>query len=210
VPPPNGCRGSTIRRSRRPVRRGRAFDSLIERSDELIQAHRFDEAISLLRKGVKRFPDDPYVMLRLAHITTESDEAKALVRRVGPSVSDDAPRLTVCATIMFHHNELVEASEYVARAVAVDPSFRTDPGLLHVAGRIAAVREENERAEDMLRAAYLADPEATHHGAAFGEILAIRGKYDEALEVIDESLKHFASDEWLLRLRGEILATRGE
>jgi tetratricopeptide (TPR) repeat protein len=78
--------------------------------------------------------------------------------------------------------------------------------LLHVSGRIAAVREEYERAEEMLGEAFRKTPTLPHHGAAYAEVLAILGRYVEALAVIEQASAVFQDDAWLKGLRHEVIA----
>jgi tetratricopeptide (TPR) repeat protein len=179
---------------------------VIEEWQRLVGRGRTREAEKLCRAALKRFPNSAALLLTTAAIITDVEETKSLVRRAVALEPTNAEALAMAATSMFHAHDLDQASEYLERAAAlVSDGWEHEGDLLYVGGRIAAVREENDRAEEMLSAAYGMHPELPHRGAAYAEILAIKGRFREALEVAEASLEHFPTDEWLLRLRTNLL-----
>ncbi len=64
---------------------------------------------------------------------------------------------------------------------------------------------EDEQGEQMLREAFEADPEMVGHGQALAGLLEQRGRHAEALEVIDEGLRHRPGDEALTEMRERVL-----
>jgi tetratricopeptide (TPR) repeat protein len=174
----------------------------------LVGRGRTREAEKLCRAALKRFPDSAVLLLITAPVISDVEEEKSLVRRAVALEPTNAEALVMAATSMFHVHDLDQASEYLARAAALVPAgWEHEGDLLYLGGRIAAIREENDRAEEMLSAAYRKNPELDHHGAAYAEILAIKGRFHEALEVVEASLERFPTDEWLLRLRTDLLVS---
>jgi hypothetical protein len=197
-------RPGKLRRSERSVA------AVLKQWQALVADGRAEDATRLCKDALKRFPDDVRLLLAAASGTTDIQETQALVRRAVALAPTDPEALAWAATSMFHSHELAEASEYLDRAAALVPAgWEHEGDLLYVGGRIAAVREDTARAEAMLRAAYLAQPELPNRGAAYAEILAIVGRCEEALEVARDSLTRFPDDEWLLRLQRDLLDTLG-
>jgi tetratricopeptide (TPR) repeat protein len=188
--------------------RGRPVAELFWEWERLVADGRADEAEKRCRAAVTQFPDSAALLLSAAPFVTDVEEKKNLVRCAVILEPDNPEALAMAASSMFHVHALEEASEYLARASALVPAgWEHEVDLLYLGGRIAAIREENSRAEEMLSAAYRAQADLPHCGAAYGEILAINGRYREALTVVETSLQHFPADDWLLSLRRDLLQT---
>jgi predicted Zn-dependent protease len=192
------------------MRRRKADSSDVFNRIEALLAEGMDaEAARLLDEALRRDPDNASLCLRAAVSIVLADLPKATVlakRAVSLAPRDPAIMLR-SAWFLFAAGELEEASALADRVRASAPPdwiFAND--LVHLRGRLAAVGEENDIAERLLRQAFEEEPARMHHAAAYSEILLIRGDYPGALKILAAGLQHFPDDEWLHRLRCDVMA----
>jgi Tfp pilus assembly protein PilF len=198
-----------MRQLRRKRRIRAATSDVLHRTDDLLAKGSDAEAGRLLDEALSRDPDDAELWLRAATAAVLADPQKAtvLARRAASLAPRDPGALLRTAWFVFSAGELEEAAALADRAGALaPPDFIHANDLLHLRGRIAAVREQHEVAEQLLRQAFEAEPAGDHHAAAYAEILLIRENYPEALRIIAVGLQHFPDDEWLHRVRHEVIA----
>ncbi len=189
------------------------LERILAESSELARAGRDEDNEALLRSAVSRFPPDAELALRTgtALIGRSPDEAKQMLRRAVSLAPDDPWKLTRCAHLMFHLGELDEARIYTKRASLHAPAdFEYGAALIHLAGKLAAAKGNDELAEKLLSLAFKGDPGFGSHGRVLAEFYARHGRFVEALDVISESLSHRPGDEALEELRRRILADVAE
>ena len=184
------------------------LEQVLERSRELARAGLHAEDLALLRDALDEYPGEPEVALRaaVAYYGEDDAEAQRLARRAATLGPEDPVVLTRAASVMLDLGRTDEALELTGRARDhADHDFPLLADLVHLAGRIALVRGEYEKAESPLRVAFENQPESFGHGQYLATLLESQGRAEEALEVVEESLRHWPDDPQLdvqrIRLR---------
>jgi Tfp pilus assembly protein PilF len=81
-------------------------------------------------------------------------------------------------------------------------------GLVHLDGVLAALDGEDDLAEEKLRSATASDPDNEPWAGQLAVFLAERGRLADAVEIIDEALKHVEDktrlEQMRLRMKKEI------
>ena len=182
---------------------------MFERSQALVAADRLGENAELLREAIRRFPDDPTVLLNggAATLAVDSiDEAKGYVRRAAELAWDDPGRLTWAASLMLNLSEFNEAKEWAVRAAETAPDdFELTGALSFVLGRVALAFDQQQDAEQALRGAFDLEPSAPGRAELLAQVLERTNRPTEALEVLSEALRHRPEAEDLTRMRDRIL-----
>lgn len=189
-------------------KRKRELEAAIERGRKL-RTNGDREAVEFLEVAARRFPESPEFPLLLATLYLESQpgDVAAQVAKAAQLGSGD-PAVQVRAGHMFLNGGDVEAARTCAiraKELAGD-DFVLLAGLESLFGRIAARDGNYVLAEEKLRSALQREPEGPTHWLHLARFLWARGRDEEALIVIDESLSQVReSDKDLLeRLRDEI------
>jgi len=162
------------------------------------------EAFEFLRCAVCEFPEDTQIRLLYASILLAfrpDDVGKEAAKAVELS-SDDPGLLVRAGHLLAFARRWDDVRSCVARAnELVEPGFVLKEGLDSLNGILAAMDHEYERAEELLRSA---TAENQTHAVDLAKFLAWRNRDAEALEVIDEALKHVEYKFSLERLRSKI------
>jgi len=167
------------------------------------------EAAVFLEDAARRFPESPEFPLLLATLYLElrPNEVAAQVAKAAELGSTD-PTVQVRAGHMFLNAGDVEAARACAARAekSVDDNFVLMAGLEGLIGRIAARDGEYAVAEGKLRSALRREPEYDTYALYLARFLWARGRNEDALIVIDETLGRVREDDkdLLERLRQEI------
>lgn len=184
------------------------LEELIKRSSALGLEGLEKDQEKLLRDALARFPDSPSIHRHLAGIVFQRDleEAKLLLRRAVELAPSDPWNLTLCGSLMFDLDEKDEAKECALRAERLaDDEFGGWSVLSHLMGRIASFKGQTELAEKALRFAFEEDPTTPGYGRELAALYYNTERFNEALETVDDALRHKPDDEALRNLRLEIL-----
>ena len=171
----------------------RALEACRDTIRELRRARARDDTTAALRAAVARFPNDAQfaVELGVQLLVDDADEAKACLRRAVRLAPDDPYVLGQAATCLFGVHEYAEAEELTKRGLAItsDGSMHRSP-LLSLAGRFAWRRGDEDLAEELLRAAFDAQPDEPVEAEVFAAFLAAQDRIEEALDVAARGLEH--------------------
>jgi tetratricopeptide (TPR) repeat protein len=194
--------------ARKPAK---SLADVLGESDGLIRRRDWKAQEALLREALKRFPAEQELCYRYAVAVSESKPTVAsdyALRAVDLGGSDPV-LLTKCAALMYEMGDITNAARTVQRVLGLMPDdFELVADVLHLIGKISALKGEDELAEESLRRAFDADPGAIGHARELAALLARRGDRGAALDVISRGLEHVPEDGRLLaELRHEIERT---
>jgi Flp pilus assembly protein TadD len=188
------------------VRSEAELHRILDRSSALLSEQLYDQHELHMRQAVRRFPDDPEVLLRLALAILSPHESPQYIRRAIELGPEDPHKLTRAATMMLFVGELEGARDYARRAAKLaTEDFSLAPDLVRIVGELEMRSGDDERAEVLLLAAFEAEPDGMGHGQTLAEFYADRGRLIEGLRVISETLRHRRDDEYAQRVRERIL-----
>lgn len=173
------------------------LEQVLERSRALSGADRNLENLALLRDALEEYPGESEVALRAAaaYYGEENDEAERLVRRAVTLSPEDPAVLLRAASMMLDLGRTDDALALSKEAGNyADHDFPLVFDLAHLGGRIALVCEEHEIAEPLLRVAFDNQPESFGHGRFLAMLLEAQERDEEALEVVEEALRHRPDD----------------
>lgn len=159
-------------------------------SEMLLNAQRYDDALTLLDGAVQDAPDNVDLLYsrslayeRLGKI----DAAEKDLRAVLAAEPDDARSLNALGYMLAVHTtgRLDEAHDLVGRALTLDPD---DAAIIDSMGWVEFKRGNAELASQLLKRAFaeFPDPEVAAH---LGEVLWTLGRKDEARSVWDQALR---------------------
>lgn len=177
---------------------------LLERSLELTREGRHDEHLELMRAAVGRYPSDLEVVIRAAgaHLEAEPARAEHLAERAVEMAPKDPTTLTRAAYLMFALERFDRSLELTRTATKhAEEEFALAFELVHLGGKLAAVRGEIEQAESLLRIAFENEPEAARHGEVLAKLLDGENRHREALTVVEEAVRYRPDDRGLEELR---------
>lgn len=188
-------------------KRKRELAAAIERG-RIMRTEGGAEAAEFLKDAAGRFPDSPEFPLLLATVYLElrPDEVTAQLEKAAELGSGD-PAIQVRAGQMLLDAGDIEAARACALRAeqSVDGEFVT-AALDGLVGRIAAREGEYAIAEEKLRSALGREPQYDAHAIHLARFLWARGRNEDALAVIDESLGQASHKDDLESLRSEIAA----
>lgn len=145
----------------------------------ILREIRPEDVVAEATKAAELGPDDPVVLVRAGHILINEGDREAA---------------RSCAS---RANELMPP----------DSIFMAD--LDNLTGRVAARMGEHDLAEEKFRSAQRREPESFSHSRSLARFFWARGRDEDALTVIDESLRRARDDkdrDLLEQLRSEIAA----
>lgn len=180
----------------------------IERASRLFGARDSQDAFEFLERAIQEFPDDPRLRVLYASILVgfRMDDVGKEAAKAAELGSDDPGVLVRAGSLLLFARQWDALRSCVARAnEIVEPGFVLRSGLDNLNGILAGKDREFERAEELLRSATEQDQ---MHAIDFAKFLGWRKRDAEALEVIDEALKHARYKFSLERLRTEIAEGR--
>lgn len=159
----------------------------------------------LMDEALEAFPDDPELCLRyaMASVPASPVDAAKYVRRAGRLSSDDPYRLTRCASLLYGLGEVEDAGKYVRSVLPlIDENFPLIADVFHLVGVLAVAKANDTVADEYLRLAFKVEPTGSGHAYELAHFLVVRGRREDALDVIAEALEHDSPDrERLLELR---------
>jgi tetratricopeptide (TPR) repeat protein len=186
----------------------RELEEAIQRGRKL-QAEDDPGAAAFIEDAATRFPESPEFPLLLSNLFLESrpGEVLALVVKATELGSDD-PSTQIRAGHKFLNEGHVEAARAcgVRAGELADDEFALMAALESLDGRIAARDGDFVLAEEKLRSAFGRDPEYAVYALHLARFFWARGRNDDALSVIDQSLGQARKTYDLERLRAEIVA----
>lgn len=181
----------------------------------LLQSRRFaregrtEENQALLADAVRRFPEEPELLLQLG-ISISAVQPEGSLKYVHEAVrlAPEEPALLFrCASLLFSLGEYDDSRAYAKRArTHATEDFPLLIDLIHLAGKLAEHKGNYPDAEKALRTAFCEDPKTPGHGRVLAEFYRRRARMGEALDVVAEARSHLPDDESLEQLRAEILA----
>jgi len=160
------------------------------RADALADLGRREEALALLKEALTTAPDDDDLALKLGAVFEEAgrvEEAEQEFRRIIERDPLNAPALNYLGYMLADRGlKLSEAITFIERALKIDPD---NPAYLDSLGWALFKQGNAEQAEAPLRKAagvLVTESVIQDH---FGDVLAQRGKTDEAIAAWERALK---------------------
>jgi putative PEP-CTERM system TPR-repeat lipoprotein len=162
-----------------------------------------------LRNAVRQSPDDPIIRARLAQVyldlgdaTSAEREARA-AREHNGNEADYLPTLSDALLRQGKLSDLLDIVRPGDRAPALESKLRT------AIGAAAAGLNNRDQAEAMFRDAIKLDPEAAQPKVQLAQLLS-RQNPEEADKLIDEAMNADPRSADILRVKAEMLRTRGD
>ncbi|MBD3237289.1 MAG: tetratricopeptide repeat protein [Candidatus Eisenbacteria bacterium] len=175
--------------------------SLLRRREE------WDEGAALMRQAFERAPEDSQLLVDLTLFLGRSGAVEEAEQRLRDFIADhprDAIALNALGYLLLEHGgELAEARELLERAVEIDPS---NPAILDSIGWLWYKEGELGRAEKWLKRAVRQGGQHPEIIAHLARVQTARRRLPEALETIEEGLRHHPRDSGLQTLREELEA----
>ena len=179
----------------------------IARGRELLLAGRHQENFEFLGEAVRRFPNDPEVRLLYATTLLEyrPDDVVAEAAKAADLGSGSPKILVRAAHLMLDRGDVDSARAAAKRANELaSPEFVLMADLINLLGLLAALDGEDDLAEENLRSALGRQPDNGPFAIDLARYLVSRGRPEEAVEVIDQTLMTTDRRENLERVRAEI------
>ena len=188
----------------------RQLRAAIDRGRSLLAEGKGDRALEAIEDTARRFPQSAEIQLQLASalLAFTTDEVGAHAVQAAELAPDDPIIQVRAGHMLLNEGDLEAARACAARAEELaDGEFILLADVEGLSGLIAARDGNYVFAEEKLRSALQREPEWSSHWLHLARFLWARGRNEEALAVIGESLEQVkeAGDKDLLeRLRGEI------
>lgn len=176
---------------------GSSLVEYLRRSDRLIAENDWDAEAALIREALSVFPEEAELWIRYALSVHEDapERAACYANRAARLAMNDPGMLTRCASLLFDLERFDDARRYVKALVPrASDGFPLIPDVLHLVGKLAAQKGNDEVAEQYLAQAFEADPSTTGHALVLAEFLTSQGRDSDALHVIARGLEHGAKD----------------
>lgn len=174
---------------------------------KLLIAGKQQEALDFLEQAVRRFPKDPEIRVLYATVLLafRPEEVGAEATRAAELGSDNPGVLVMAGQRLLFAGDLETARSCAVRASElVEPGFLHMSSLFNLTGLIAASDGDNDLAEEKLRAAVKGEPSNESFVKNAAVFLAEKGRLSEAVEVLDEGLKHAESKDALESMRAQM------
>ena len=160
------------------------------RADALADVGQRDAAVALLNDALKSAPDDDDLAMKLGAVFEEAgriDEAESAFRRIIDRDPLNAPALNYLGYMLADRGlRLAEAVVFIERALKIDPD---NPAYLDSLGWALFKQGKADEAEVPLRKAAEAVGAESVIQDHYGDVLARRGKTDEAIAAWQRALK---------------------
>ena len=150
-----------------------------------------------MRRALAEFPDEPEFCIRYALAVIEDEPQRAIVyvQRAAKLSGADPGMLARCAAIMYDLGEYEHSRCYVKQLVPLagdDFVLMTD--VVHLIGKLAAEKGNEEVAERYLTKAFEAEPGVQGHARHLALLLMSLGRSEEALGIVTTGIKHDPAD----------------
>jgi Flp pilus assembly protein TadD len=191
---------------KRNKKRGRA--TAIDQARRLLVSGHHQEALEFLEKGVQEFPNDAEIRLLYATVLLpfRPEDVAAQVTQAAELAPSDPVILVRAGGLMLGRRHLDAARLYLKGAREhADTNFVLMPALLNHEGCLALLDQEVELAEEKLSAAVEREPTSEPFACDLARVLAVQGRYTEAIEAIDRALEQAKTRENLERLRTKLI-----
>jgi Flp pilus assembly protein TadD len=168
-----------------------------------------EEALEFLEEAVQRFPEDPELHLLYATVllAVRPDDAAAEAAKAAELAPNDPATLVRAGHLLLGGGDRETAQSCAARAETLTtPDFVLMGGLDNLNGLLAALRGEDDLAEEKLRSAIDQESDSEPFAKNLAVFLAERGRQREGAEVLNEALKHVEKKDELERLRDRMAA----
>jgi len=187
-------------------------DQYLTASDRALREDRWDEQLSLMRRATQRFPHNAEFAYRLAAANAASAPTKARVHAARAVDLAPADPLIVgrCASLMYDVAEYDLAERYVRKTIPIaGDDFPLLADMLHLIGKLAVRKENDEIAEQYLSLGFELEPGSLGHADFLATLFVKQGRLDEASTVVARGLAERAPDhDRLVAIREVIDAAR--
>lgn len=180
--------------------------ALIQAQARLLRdAKRYDEAMAVLDKALKEYPDEPDLLYDRSMVAEKLDRidiAERDLRRVIELAPDNAQAYNALGYTLADRTERFdEADKFLRKAMELKPD---DAYILDSVGWLAYRRGKAEESLPLLEKAYslMADPEIAAH---LGEVLWSVGRKSDAKDLLLRAQKEHPDNEVLRRAAARIL-----
>ncbi|MDQ3724440.1 MAG: hypothetical protein M3335_00885 [Actinomycetota bacterium] len=181
----------------------------IERGRKLLVAGQHHETLKFLEEAIQQFPEDAEIRLLYATILLEFQPDDVAVHALqAAEMSPDDPIILVRAGGLLLNRGEADSARFClkrARELAGD-NFILMPGLLNREGLLAMLDQNFELAEQNLRAAVESEPTSEPFAIDLVRFLVVRGRHEEAVEVIDQTLTLVENKDALRGIRRKLMA----
>lgn len=193
----------------RDRKKERQLQAAIDRGRSLLAEGKDDHALDFIEDAARRFPQSAEIQLQLASVLLAfpTDEVAEQAAKAAELAPDDPVIQVRVGHMLLNEGDLEAARACAARAEELaDSEFILLADVEGLSGRIAARDGNYALAEGKLRSALQREPEWSSHWLHLARFLWARGRDEEALIVIDESLDQVRENDknLLERLRREI------
>ena len=188
----------------------RELEQIYKKAHALASEDLYDEENAFLREALRKYPDDPELLVRMgaSDMTTDPERAKDCLRRAYSLSPDDPWRVARCAILMADLSEFGDAERFARRAQELAPTdFVFEPDISYVLGRAAYSRHQYAEARSLLTAAFEGEPAVPEHAEWLAHFYyTAEDDAVTALKVLAQGLLHRPADRRLTTLRDQILA----
>jgi Flp pilus assembly protein TadD len=184
-------------------------DAAVRRARRLQSEDRDRETLEFLEKARLRFPKEAEFQLLYATtlLAFRRDDVTGEVAKAVGLAPDDPTVLVRAAHLMRGEGEPEVARFYMARARELaEPDFIFEGGIANLEGVYAAFDKRYDFAEERLRFAVEADPDFWAFAEDLARFLAARGRFEEAIEVVDDAMPQAKKKHYLEALRKKLVA----
>jgi Flp pilus assembly protein TadD len=180
--------------------------ALVERSQSLFAAGRYEDNLALLTKAREAHPNSPEIQLEFALAVADFDREKGLeeVQRVLQLRPLDPLIELRCGFLLLNLDDPEGARDCVAQVRArITNDWPWNMDLLHLGGRIALAAGNRELAEQLLARAFEGEPENPENGLFLARLYRDRGDAQRARRVAEEALGYSPNNRRLLEFVAE-------
>ena len=177
------------------------------RGRQLLSADDHHATREFLEGAVGRFTDNPEILILLASVSLELEPEKvsSYAIRAAELGADDADVQVQAGHLLLGRGEIDAARRCAMQARRfAGPDFVLMAGLEGLEGKLASLAGEYDRAEELFRSAVEREPEYSTYPVDLARFLTNWDRKDDALAVIDESLKRVKDKHDLERMRSRI------
>jgi tetratricopeptide (TPR) repeat protein len=172
-------------------------DHYLTESDRALREDRWDEQLSLMQRATQQFPRNAEFAYRLAvaNATSAPTEARVHATRAVELAPADPLIVGRCASLMYDVAEYDLAESYVRKTIPIaGDDFPLLADMLHLIGKLAVRKENDEIAEQYLSLGFESEPGSLGHADFLATLFVKQGRLDEASAVVARGLAARAPD----------------